>query len=196
MCFNSKENNSLYLHLGCGDVILPKPFINLDQRKLPGVDVQSSVYPLPFNDNTFKLVYSSHVLEHFPRTETLCILKEWVRVLKPGGLLRISVPSLERIIDIYQKCNKIENVTGPLMGGQTYDTNFHQNVFDTLYLTKLMKDAGLTAIHTWDYRRTIHADFFDFSQATTFEIPISLNLEGRKNETPLRDGTKLHSCNT
>ena len=169
-----------YLHLGCGDVILPPPFENLDGRNLPGVDYIGSVFPLPFEDNIFDLVYSSHVLEHFYRKDTLDVLKEWVRVLKNDGILRISVPSFENIIKIYQLCGNIENVTGPLMGGQTYETNFHYNVFDEKYLKKLMEEAGLIAVHTWDYRRTSHSNYFDFSQAITYEIPISLNLEGRK----------------
>ena len=47
-------------------------------------------------------------------------------------------------------------------------------------LINLLNEAGLEAVHPWDYRRTIHSKFWDFSQATTNEIPISLNLEGRK----------------
>jgi predicted SAM-dependent methyltransferase len=169
-----------YLHIGCGDVILPLPFENLDSRNLDGVNHISPAYPLPFNENSFDLIYSSHVLEHFHRKETINILKEWVRVLKPDGIMRLSVPSFENIIKIYQVSGDIENVIGPLMGGQTYDNNFHYNVFDKKYLTKLMEESGLIAIHTWDFRRTSHSKYFDFSQATTCEIPISLNLEGRK----------------
>ena len=75
-----------YLHIGCGNVILPPPFENLDGRDIKGVDYVSTVYPLPFESNTFDLVYSSHVLEHFHRNETLNVLKEWFRVLKPGGV--------------------------------------------------------------------------------------------------------------
>jgi predicted SAM-dependent methyltransferase len=169
-----------YLHVGCGDVILPPPFENLDGRDIDGVDYVSSVYPLPFENESFDLVYSSHVLEHFHRNETLNVLKEWVRVLKPDGILRISVPSFENLIKIYELSGEIENITGPLMGGQTYETNFHYNVFDKKYLTTLMEEVGLVAIHPWNFRRTLHSDYFDFSQATTWEIPISLNLEGRK----------------
>lgn len=172
--------NLRYLHIGCGDVILPKPFENLDTREIPGVDHVSDAYPLNFENDTFDLVYSSHVLEHFHRKDTLNVIKEWVRVIKKGGLLRLSVPSFNNIIKIYSITKDIEYVTGPLMGGQTYDTNFHYNVFDEKYLTNLMEESGLEAIHTWDFRRTSHSKFFDFSQAITFEIPISLNLEGRK----------------
>jgi len=169
-----------YLHLGCGEVILPKPFENLDCRDLPGVEHISSVFPLQFSDKTFDLIYSSHVLEHFHRKDTLDVLKEWVRVLKDDGILRLSVPSFKNLIKIYELSDDIENITGPLMGGQTYETNFHYNVFDEKFLTKLMEEAGLVAIHKWDFRRTTHSNYFDFSQATTYEIPISLNLEGRK----------------
>ena len=172
--------NERYLHIGCGDVILPKPFENLDTRDMVGVDHVSEAFPLPFEDNTFELVYASHVLEHFTRGETQSVLNEWVRVLKPGGTIRLSVPSIEQLIQIYQKSEDIEYIIGPLMGGQTYEQNFHYNMFDTKSLTKYLETAGCEAVHPWNYKRTSHSKFFDFSQATTWEIPISLNLEARK----------------
>lgn len=172
--------NERYLHIGCGDVILPKPFENLDTRDMRGVDHISEAFPLPFEDNTFELVYASHVLEHFTRAETQSVLNEWVRVLKPEGTIRLSVPSIEQLIQIYQKSEDIEYIIGPLVGGQTYEQNFHYNMFDTKSLTKYLETAGCEAVHPWNYKRTSHSKFFDFSQATTWEIPISLNLEARK----------------
>lgn len=169
-----------YLHIGCGSVILPSPFENLDTRDLPGVNHVSEAYPLTFEDNTFDLVYSSHVLEHFEKNQTQDIVNEWVRILKPGGIIRLSVPSLENLIKIYQMTGDMEYIIGPLMGGQTYKQNFHYNMFDTKRLTMYLENAGCEAVHTWDYRRTSHSKYFDFSQATTCEIPISLNLEARK----------------
>jgi len=198
-------NRLRYLHIGCGTNILPKPFENLDIRKLPGVDHISEVNPLPFKDDTFDLVYSAHVLEHFNRDETQDIVNEWVRVLKPGGTLRLSVPSLENLIEIYDKSNDISSVLGPFMGGQTYEQNFHYMLFDKQNLTDFMTIAGLTAIHPWDYRRTEHNDNWDFSQAVTNGVPISLNLEGRKiikedSKTKLLEDIKidiqmLNECN-
>lgn len=169
-----------YLNLGCGNSIFPSPWENLDIRPLIGVDHVGEVYPLNFDGNLFDIVYASHLLEHFKRSDTQKIVNEWVRVLKPGGLLRISVPSLENITKIYQETGDIEQILGPLMGGQTYDHNFHYMAFDKINLTKIMKSAGLIAIHPWDFRRTSHTKIWDFSQAITNETPISLNLEGRK----------------
>jgi predicted SAM-dependent methyltransferase len=169
-----------YLHIGCGNTILPPPFENLDTRQLPGVDHISEAFPLSFEDNTFDLVYSSHVLEHFKKSETQSVINEWVRVLKPGGTIRLSVPSLEALIKIYELSGDMEYIIGPLMGGQTYEQNYHYNMFDKKRLTEYLEKAGCEAVHSWDYKRTSHSKYFDFSQATTWEIPISLNLEARK----------------
>lgn len=173
-------NELKYLHIGCGNVILPPPFENLDSRKIEGVDHISQADKLPFKDDCYDLVYSSHVLEHFSRNDTQRVIDEWVRVLKPGGIIRLSVPNLENLFKIYQISKDIESIKGPLIGGQTYTENFHYNVFDEISLTKYLENSGCEAVHKWDFRRTSHSKFFDFSQATTWEIPISLNLEARK----------------
>jgi SAM-dependent methyltransferase len=48
---------------------------------------------LPFEDNSLDFVYSSHLLEDYP--DWTPILKEWVRVIKPGGMLVILIPDRE-----------------------------------------------------------------------------------------------------
>ena len=178
-----------YLHIGCGTNILPKPFENLDGREFEGVDHVSSASDLKqFDDETFAMVYASHILEHHPRNEVESVLKEWVQVVKVDGIVRISVPSFKSATQIYDKTGKLENILGPLSGGQTYDYEDHNCLFDERTLTAFMKKCGLTAIHPWLYTRTRHSDYWDFSQAVTHGIQVSLNLEGRKRETPLDDG--------
>ena len=172
-------NGHLYLHLGAGETIIPE-FINLDIREKNDIDKISLVYPLDFDNDIFDLVYSSHVLEHFSRRQIRNVLQEWTRVLKPGGILRLSVPSIENLIKIYLKCKDLGQIIGPLYGGQDYKYNFHYTVFDIDTLVSLMESVGLDAIHTWDYRRTIHSKYWDYSQAETKGILISLNIEGRK----------------
>ncbi len=53
--------------------------------------IACSAEELPFEDNSFDLVYSSHVLEHIPDQEKA--LREISRVLKPGGLHFCVVPT-------------------------------------------------------------------------------------------------------
>jgi predicted SAM-dependent methyltransferase len=45
-----------------------------------------------FNDDVLDFVYSSHLLEDFKAEETPIILKEWLRVVKPGGYLVLYGP--------------------------------------------------------------------------------------------------------
>lgn len=47
---------------------------------------------LPFDDDTFDLIYASHILEHIPWYQTGAVLQEWRRVIAAGGRLEVWVP--------------------------------------------------------------------------------------------------------
>jgi ADP-heptose:LPS heptosyltransferase/predicted SAM-dependent methyltransferase len=49
---------------------------------------------------SWDLAYSSHLLEHFPYEEVPAVLREWMRVVKPGGHLILYVPDENQ----YPKC--------------------------------------------------------------------------------------------
>lgn len=53
--------------------------------------------PLPFDDASADLIFAEHVVEHVGYYQALDFFKECLRVLKPGGVIRICVPSLENI---------------------------------------------------------------------------------------------------
>ena len=79
------------LHLGCGTVIKPN-YINLDIKKLKGVDIVHDLnkFPYPFKDNTFEIIELHHVLEHLDNP--LKVIEELWRISKPNGILVIAVP--------------------------------------------------------------------------------------------------------
>jgi len=54
--------------------------------------VGGDTFSLPFPDNTFDIVFHQGLLEHFRRGDADRMIKEQVRVLKPGGFLLIDVP--------------------------------------------------------------------------------------------------------
>ena len=58
-------------------------------------------YSLPFPDNTFDYIYSSHLLEHLAQGVVGHLLRECYRVLKPGGVLRLVVPDLYKAASEY-----------------------------------------------------------------------------------------------
>lgn len=58
---------------------------------------------LPFDNESVDFIYSSHLMEHLRKDETEKVLKECLRVLKRGGVLRLSVPNLELVARNYIK---------------------------------------------------------------------------------------------
>jgi SAM-dependent methyltransferase len=56
---------------------------------------------IPFPDGTFDVVYHSHFLEHLHPDDAPSMLQECLRVLKPGGVLRVVVPDLQTGIARY-----------------------------------------------------------------------------------------------
>lgn len=66
-----------------------------------GVIYLDATKRFPFAENTFDYVYSEHMIEHIPRNDGLFMLKECRRVLKPGGILRLSTPDLEVLLSLY-----------------------------------------------------------------------------------------------
>lgn len=56
-------NEIVGLDVGCGST-RHESFVGLDIRKTAGVDIIGDAHFLPFGDETFRVVYSSHVLEH------------------------------------------------------------------------------------------------------------------------------------
>jgi predicted SAM-dependent methyltransferase len=90
-----------YLNLGCG-ATFHKDWTNVDFISSgEGVIAHNLLSGIPFKDNSFDVVYHSHVLEHFPKQAAHYFIKECYRVLKPGGVLRIAIPDLEQIVKNY-----------------------------------------------------------------------------------------------
>ena len=67
----------------------------------PCVEYVAPMNDIPVEDNYFEEIQSIHVIEHQPWKDTLSTLKEWVRVLKPGGMLRLATPNLRWIAECY-----------------------------------------------------------------------------------------------
>ena len=56
---------------------------------------------IPADSGTVEVVYSSHMLEHLDRAQARRFLSEAARVLKPGGIIRLAVPDLRKLVDKY-----------------------------------------------------------------------------------------------
>lgn len=92
-----------YLNLGCG-ATYHKDWTNIDfVSNSEYVIAHNLVSGIPQPDNSFEVVYHSHVLEHFSKTQAVDFIKECYRVLKLDGIIRIAIPDLEQIVLNYIK---------------------------------------------------------------------------------------------
>lgn len=89
------------LNLGCGGRFRDG-WVNVNFTSTgPGVIAANLGKGIPFPDESFDVVYHSHLLEHFTKPAVAGFLKECYRVLKPSGVIRVAVPDLEAIARNY-----------------------------------------------------------------------------------------------
>ncbi|MFT4746612.1 MAG: SAM-dependent methyltransferase [Congregibacter sp.] len=91
------------LNIACGDRYC-EGWINIDfHADSNSVTKVNILGGLPFEDNSIDVIYSSHFLEHLSPVQAKFVLLETRRVLKSGGIIRVSVPDLENICVEYLK---------------------------------------------------------------------------------------------
>jgi len=89
------------LNLGCGGRFR-EGWVNVNFTSTgPGVIAANLGKEVAFPDESFDVVYHSHLLEHFPKHIAADFLKECFRVLRPSGVIRVVVPDLEAITRNY-----------------------------------------------------------------------------------------------
>lgn len=110
------------LNLGCGADRFGDPWTNLDDlhSQLPegtperaqldaepnyvNHDIASG--PLPFNAQTFDGILASHVVEHFDCQAAARLMQNCLHILKPGGVLLVSVPDASYFRNVYHHDTK------------------------------------------------------------------------------------------
>jgi SAM-dependent methyltransferase len=112
----SLANDVIKLNLGCGDKILDG-YINVDvveSRAGKKPDVICDLHDLSkFKSNSVDEILAVHVVEHFWQWEVVDILKEWTRVLKPGGKMILECPNLVSAAEEFLKNSDIAAMGGP-----------------------------------------------------------------------------------
>lgn len=82
-----------FLNFGPGPNLLPEPWQNLDASH----DIRKR---LRFNDESTRAILAEHVIEHVPFLQGLRFFGEALRVLEPGGILRVAFPDIGRFLRI------------------------------------------------------------------------------------------------
>jgi predicted SAM-dependent methyltransferase len=178
------------LHLGCNHRDFGSDWIHIDGGDFPHLH-SHDIVNLPFEDNTVDLIYASHVFEYFDREEAVDVLKEWRRVLKVGGTLRLAVPDMFKIMFLcLDRGYNVQRFLGPIYGKMKMGdkTIYHKTGYDRISLMIFLEENGFGSVKDWDWRDVEHGKFDDCSQAYLPHMDkqngtlISLNLECKKNE--------------
>ncbi|MBF0179814.1 MAG: methyltransferase domain-containing protein [Magnetococcales bacterium] len=178
---NDPLPDPLRLHIGGKEVKEGWKILNIQAG--PGVDYVGSCTDLGrFPDECCDEIYASHVLEHVPHNKGVVLtLREWRRVLKPGGIARISVPDLDTLcwLFVHPRLDPKarHHIMNMMYGGQRDAHDFHLVGLNWAILAQYLEQAG--------FREARQVKFFSLFNDTSsftpyFGIPISLNVEAIK----------------
>lgn len=171
-----------YLEIGPGKKSIPE-FETLNLSKEERTEGKTSTHTgdarfLPFNPNTFDIVYSSHCIEHIPWMQIETTIKEWARVLKPRGSLEVWTVNgyaIAKALVEYEETGiwngppisewKNKNIlkilnndpylwtSGRIMSyprSGEYDSNLHRVIMTPNFLKQCFKKAGLQNVRDMD----------------------------------------------
>lgn len=109
------------------------------------VDIVANGDSLPFEDSSWDFIVSSHVLEHF--YNPIKALKEWHRVVKPGGYIFMIVPHKDRTFDHDRPRTTLSEL---LERNKELTEDAHHNVWITEDVLELCSYLGFEVVEYQD----------------------------------------------
>jgi predicted SAM-dependent methyltransferase len=150
------------LHWGCGP-ITPYGWVNSDLYQHPGVDVAADVRAgLPFAENEFDYIVSMHALPEIAYPDQDGTLRELRRILRPGGVLRLGLPDMEKAIKAYLSKDvdyflvpdeHVSSVGGKMIVQLTW-YGMCRCMFTQDFATELLQRNSFRRIDACSYRQT------------------------------------------
>jgi SAM-dependent methyltransferase len=138
-------------------------WVNSDIVPAPGVDLCCDIRAgLPLADASIDYAVAIHVLQDLVWTEIPGALAQLHRVLRPGGVLRISVPDLDRAIEAYLRGDRgyfyIPDADGRSLGGKMVTQIIWygsvRTPFTYDFLAELLERAGFRGIARCAFQQT------------------------------------------
>lgn len=150
------------MNWGCGQVT-PSGWINSDACSYPGVDIACDVLAgLPLEDDSLDYVVSMHALPEIPYGDLEDVLWELRRVIRPGGVLRLGLPDMDRAIHAYLSNERdyflipdhVCQSAGGKMIVQLMWYGRSRTMFTGDFTEELLCRAGFREVHRCEYLQT------------------------------------------
>lgn len=150
------------LNWGCGTQ--PEPgWLNSDIKEGPGIDISGDIRDgLPLEESSIDYVVSIHALPEIPYPDLEPTLRELRRVIKPGGVLRLALPDLERAVRAYLAGDAgyflvpdddVRSLGGKLVVQLTW-YGYSRSMFTFDFTEELLYGAGFQRVERCSYRQT------------------------------------------
>lgn len=99
-----KTNAIKKLQIGCGKNVL-EGWLNTDLNYSENIAYLDAGTVFPLESNVLDCIYSEHLFEHLTINQQINMLNEGMRVLKKGGIMRIAMPNVAFLFNIYSNPN-------------------------------------------------------------------------------------------
>jgi len=143
--------------------------LKIIRNNLPSTEnigaVGGDAFALPFPDNSFDAVFHQGLLEHFREQDAENLLKENIRVLKPGGLLVVDVPQRWHIYTV------IKHV---LIALNSWFAGWERE-FSVRELRALLKELGMNPVDAygeWMYPSLFYRTFREAFYKIGVKLPL------------------------
>jgi len=104
------------IHFGCGwnflegwdntDMVIPPNLTKEQEQRIKIIDVTQT---LPYESDSVDFIFHEHMIEHIDEVDGYSFLNECYRILKPGGVMRISCPSIDGAMDVYHNWDNVSD---------------------------------------------------------------------------------------
>jgi predicted SAM-dependent methyltransferase len=152
------------LHLACGSNVL-EAWANIDYESNGAVIGWDLTEGLPVGSETIERIFCEHFIEHITLEQAQALVAECYRCLRPAGVLRLSTPNLNKVVEEYQLGRTSEwhdvgwsPVTPCRMVNEAFRLWGHQFVYDENELTLLLRQAGFPTVRQAAWRESGIAD--------------------------------------
>ncbi|MCG3775253.1 MAG: hypothetical protein JW395_2084 [Nitrospira sp.] len=110
-------------------------------------------FGIPFQDCSADYIYSSHFVEHLSQQHAVYLMQESYRVLKKGGLLRLSIPDLEYAVSLYALGRKREMLQQYFFVDHDDSVySRHKYMYDFQMIRDVLTSLGFVDVSRGSYR--------------------------------------------
>jgi predicted SAM-dependent methyltransferase len=199
------ENNSPKLQLGAGQNLLPGWF-NTDYFPRQNISFVDVTKPFPIPSGSFNFIFTEHHIEHISYKSAVFMLKEAFRILKPGGVIKITTPDLKNSLMFYLDDNlnngEFRDHTNEFIYSGFYNAinyipvddyfkahevndmflNYeHKFIYDIESLKRVLEHAGFTNVINCSQKDSAHPGFLNIETHTSnFDRYFTLSVEAEK----------------